>query len=262
VIVTAAVISGVTLGIFVNLLSESLGSALTAQPYWYLPALAVLILVGATSAYVYERASRNPTPGPPPPPEQAKPVKNAKASGLLLVSGAVIAASVLLYGIGYSMSGADPMFWFIETWLWVVELVAICLLFTTRQARWGGLLIGAKAWDIAWLQLNWNFSANLQNLPSYYFFAGNLVGVVGLACRAFSSSRSVGVVADPDEWQGLFGFGSDCPGGLGDVVGSDDLEGADGEVAGPRHHHDRESRACTAMRPNRSQPGQLHRHGT
>lgn len=54
VIVAAAVVSAVALGIFVNLLSDSLSSALAGRPYWYLPALAFLVLVGVTAAYVYE----------------------------------------------------------------------------------------------------------------------------------------------------------------------------------------------------------------
>jgi hypothetical protein len=62
VIVAAAVVSAVALGVFVNLLSDSLSSALAARPYWYLPALAFLVLVGVTAAYVYEGRSGRPEP--------------------------------------------------------------------------------------------------------------------------------------------------------------------------------------------------------
>ena len=45
----------------------------------------------------------------------------------------------------------------------------------------------------------------------------------------------VWLVADAQDAEGLFGFPRDCPGGLGDVGGAEDLQGTDGEVAERGH---------------------------
>ena len=54
-------------------------------------------------------------------------------------------------------------------------------------------------------------------------------------CRAPSSSSGAGVVGDAQDRECVFGFVVDGAGGLGYVVGSEELQGADGEVAEAGH---------------------------
>ena len=53
--------------------------------------------------------------------------------------------------------------------------------------------------------------------------------------RASSSSSGAGVVGDAQDRECVFGFVVDGAGGLGYVVGSEELQGADGEVAEAGH---------------------------
>lgn len=54
----------------------------------------------------------------------------------------------------------------------------------------------------------------------------------GLVRQGLIKSLSVWVVGDAQDGECSFGFVADGAGGLGDVVGSEDLQGADGEVGG------------------------------
>ncbi len=104
----------------------------------------------------------------------------------MLAGGALIAVGLLLFGVGLALSGARPDYSLVESWVWAVELVAVVLLFASRQARWGGLLIGVTAWNLAWLASYvpiWlDPYASFSNPDSFRFYlAGELVAIAGLA---------------------------------------------------------------------------------
>jgi hypothetical protein len=138
-----------------------------------------------------------------PEPQTPQSTSYAKASGLLMTSGALVAVSVLLYGTGFFSFDVPLENWRTESWLWVVKVVAIGLLFATRQARWGGLLIGLVVWDLAWFQATWNNVFNLQTTSSYWYFAGMLVAMAGLVCA---------LIALPPRWADKRAISSRLPG--------------------------------------------------
>jgi serine/threonine protein kinase len=113
------------------------------------------------------------------------PVDHARASGLLLLGAFLAAVAVPLFCIGLYRSGAEPGYWYVESWIWLVELVAVVLLFATRRARWGGLLIGATAWNLIWLQFDlqlWLTPYVIVHESFYFYLAGDIAASAGFVC--------------------------------------------------------------------------------
>ena len=92
-----------------------------------------------------------PEPEPPKPVPVPEPTRPRQRLGVLLVIAAVLGtAAAVLYLVGSYVVGTDSFSgnWFTDLGI-LAYVIAVVLLFTTRDPRWGGVIVGLLAWE--WL---------------------------------------------------------------------------------------------------------------